>query len=76
MVKRERLRLRVLRAMHGWTQMQAAREAGMGRFRYWQIENHEGPDLTSDERDAVAAAFGRKSAEIEWDGEVVKVRAS
>lgn len=48
------------------TQSQLARKAGMGSFRYWQIENGEGPEPTKDERDAVAAALGVKVSDIAW----------
>jgi transcriptional regulator with XRE-family HTH domain len=72
-----RLPLGALRAMQEKkvSQSQVAKKAGLGTFRYWQIENGEGPDITKDERDAVAAALGVKPSEIAWpDG--LKVRAS
>lgn len=60
--------LRVLRAAHSpkVSQSQTARKAGMGIFRYWQIENGEGLEPTKDEREAVAAALGVKVSDIAW----------
>lgn len=56
------------------SQSQLARKAGMGLYRYWQIENGEGPSPNSDEKDAVAAALDVKASEIAWP-EVAKVKA-
>lgn len=50
------------------SQSQIARKAGMGLFRYWQIENGEGAEATRDEKKAVAAALGVKVADIAWPG--------
>lgn len=63
---RKHMVLRVLRAAADATQSEVARKAGMGRYRYWQIENGDGPDPTSDEKNAVAAALGVKASEIAW----------
>lgn len=57
------------------SQSQVARKAGMGTFRYWQIENGEGPEPTTDEKKAVAAALNIKVADIAWP-EVATVKAS
>ena len=75
-MKKGRALLRVLRATQEpkLTQSQAARKAGMGLFRYWQIENGEGPEPTKDEQIAVAAALGVKVLDIAWPD--VGVRAS
>lgn len=49
-------RLKVLRAEHRITQMDLAQRLGMGRDRYWRIENgYETP--TSDEAARMAKAF-------------------
>jgi transcriptional regulator with XRE-family HTH domain len=63
-----RTRLPALRANHErkLTQSAVARRAGMGLYRYWQIENGEGPDPSASEREAVAAALGVKVASIAW----------
>jgi transcriptional regulator with XRE-family HTH domain len=76
-MKRGRLPLPALRARKRprVTQSQVARAAGMGRYRYWQIENADGADPTEDEKNAVAAVFGVKVADIEWP-EQVQVLAS
>lgn len=68
MERRRRSRLRTIRADQEpkLSQSQLARKAGLGLYRYWQIENGEGPDTTKDEREAVAAALGVKVAEIDW----------
>lgn len=68
MLRRGRLRLGAIRANHQpkLSQSQLARKVGIGLFRYWQIENGEGPDPTEDERKAVAAALGVKVSEIDW----------
>lgn len=50
-------RLRVRRAELDITQGKAAKAAKMGRFRFWQIENHEGPAPTDDEKAAIAKAL-------------------
>lgn len=72
----KRLPLRAVRAAQApkVSQIQAARKAGMGTFRYWQIENGEGPEPTNDERAAVAAVFGVRVSEIAWPH--LEVRAS
>lgn len=56
------------------SQSQLARKAGMGLYRYWQIENGEGPESSQSERDAVAAALDVKASEIAWP-EVAKTKA-
>lgn len=38
----------------------------MGTFRYWQIENGEGPAVSDDEKNAVAAALNLRVGDIEW----------
>jgi transcriptional regulator with XRE-family HTH domain len=76
-MKAERRRLRAIRADQEpkVSQSQVARKAGMGTFRYWQIENGEGPEPSRDEREAVAAALGVKVSAVAWpDG--AEVRAS
>lgn len=77
-MKKERLRLRVLRAAKEpkISQSQVARSAGMGLYRYWQIENGDGPKATEDEQDAVAAALGVKVSEIAWPEVQQKAQAS
>lgn len=72
-----RLPLQALRAVTKpkQSQMKVARKAGMGLFRYWQIENGEGPGPTQDERKAVAAALGVKEADIAWP-DVLRAKAS
>jgi DNA-binding XRE family transcriptional regulator len=67
-MKKGRLLLRVLRAAQEpkVTQAQLARKAGIGSFRIWQIENAEGPDVTPDEKSAVAAALNVKVSDIAW----------
>lgn len=54
------------------SQSQVARKAGMGLYRYWQIENGEGPDPTKGEREAVAAALGVRVSDIAWPEQGVK----
>lgn len=68
MKKGQRLPLPAWRAMGARkiSQSQVARKAGLGLYRYWQIENADGPDPTPDEREAVAAALGVKVSEIDW----------
>jgi transcriptional regulator with XRE-family HTH domain len=56
-------RLRVRRAELDITQGKAAKRAGMGRYRFWQIENGEGPDPSDDEQKAIARVL--KSAKTE-----------
>lgn len=65
--------LRVARAAHEpkVNQTNIARKAGMGIFRYWQIENGEGLPPSNEEKDAVAAALSLRVSDIEWP--VVKV---
>jgi len=65
---KKRLRLRALRASHEpyLTQSQIARRAGMGLFRYWQIENGEGPLATADERTAIAAVLAVRPIDVAW----------
>ena len=59
------------------TQSQLARKAGLGSFRMWQIENGEGPAVTDDEKDAVAAALDLRVSDIEWpDDGSARERAS
>lgn len=67
-MKKGRSLLRVLRVQQEpkVTQSQLARKAGLGHFRYWQIENGEGPDPSADEQTAVATALGVKVADIAW----------
>lgn len=76
-MKKGRLLLRAIRASQQpkVTQDRVARMAGMGAFRYWQIESGEGPDVTKEEREAVAAALGVKVSDVEWP-EPAKVKAS
>lgn len=61
-------RLRVLRAAHEpkISQSQVARKAGLGLYRYWQIENGDGPEPSKDEKLAVATALGVKVGDIAW----------
>ena len=68
-------RLRLQRVLVGISQAELARRAGMALFRYWQIENGEGPELNVDEQAAVAAALGVKVSEIAWP-EFAKAQAS
>ena len=65
---KRRLVLRAVRAAQDpkVSQSQLARKAGMGLFRYWQIENGEGPEPSPIEREAVAAALMVKASEIAW----------
>jgi len=73
----KRLLLRVLRAAHEpkLSQSQTARRAGLALFRYWQIENGDGPEPSKAEQQAVATALGVKVTEIAWP-EREKARAS
>lgn len=77
-MKRERLRLRAIRAAKEpkVSQSQVARAAGMGLYRYWQIENGDGVEPTRDEREAVAAALGVKVSDIGWPDFKGAVKAS
>lgn len=72
-----RSRLRVIRAGHEpkISQMQVARRAGMGTYRYWQIENGEGQPANETERSAVAAVLGVSVNDVAWP-EIEKARAS
>jgi DNA-binding Xre family transcriptional regulator len=72
---KKRLRLRVLRAAHEpkLSQSQLARKAGMGTFRYWQIENGEGPTVTADEKRAIVAALDARVSDVEWSDVAVAV---
>lgn len=76
MARGNRRRLRVIRVDREprLSQSQVAMLAGMGLYRYWQIENGEGPEITPDEQKAVAAALGVKVVDIDWPE--VGVRAS
>jgi DNA-binding XRE family transcriptional regulator len=56
--------LRVRRAELDITQGKAAKAAGMGRFRFWQIENGDGPDATPAEQKAIAKALKTKAADL------------
>lgn len=38
----------------------------MGTYRYWQIENGDGPAPTDEEKRAVAAALHLRVSEIDW----------
>lgn len=64
----KKMRLRTLRADHEpkRSQSHTAVAAGMGLYRYWQIENGEGPAPSPAEREAIAAAFTVKVTDIEW----------
>lgn len=57
-------RLRVRRAELDITQGRAAKVAGMGRYRFWQIENGEGPEATADEQRAIAKALKAKASDL------------
>jgi len=76
-MRKERARLRVIRAAKEpkMSQGQAARRAGMGLYRYWQIEHGDGRETTTEEREAVAAALGVKVADVAWP-EFTKAKAS
>jgi len=67
-MKTGRLPLQAHRAMQRpkRSQGKVAKAAGLQYWRYWQIENGEGPQPTKHERDAVAAALGVKVSEIAW----------
>jgi transcriptional regulator with XRE-family HTH domain len=54
--QRNRTRLRVLRAEHRISQIDLAREIGIGPYRCWQIENGYA-EPTPDERAAFAKFF-------------------
>lgn len=58
------IRLRVRRAELRITQGKAAKVAGMGRFRFWQIENGDGPNPTPAEQKAIARALKAKAADL------------
>jgi len=72
-----RLPLPALRAMQQpkVSQSQLARKIGIGTFRYWQIENGEGPEVSKEEREAVAAALGVKLSDVAWPANDVKATA-
>lgn len=74
---RERVRLRAARAAlePKRSQSQIAKTAGMGLYRYWQIENGEGQSPSDDEMNAVAAALGVKRSDIAWPSDQVKSKA-
>lgn len=36
----------------------------MGRYRFWQIENNDGPEPTPEEQKAIARALKTKAAEL------------
>lgn len=76
-MKRDRLRLRAVRAAHEpkISQSQLAGKAGMGLFRYWQIENGEGPEPSDTERADIARALEVKVSEIAWP-ETARAQAS
>jgi DNA-binding XRE family transcriptional regulator len=65
---KKRWLLRVLRAASEprLTQSQLARKAGLATFRYWQIENGEGPVPSEVEKGAIAAALKTTPADIAW----------
>lgn len=67
-MRKERRRLASLRADQApkVSQSQVARRAGMGLYRYWQIENGDGSDPSDDEKRAVAAALGVKVSDVLW----------
>ena len=74
-----RTRLRVLRAAQAdrlISQMALARRAGVPTFRYWQIENGEGPAPSVGEQVAIAAALGTSVAAIAWPDVHPRERAS
>lgn len=49
----------------------------MGTFRYWQIENGEGPAATADEKRAVATVLDVPVSQVDWpDVAVERQRAS
>lgn len=77
-MKDERLRLRGIRAnlQPKMSQSQLARKAGLGSFRYWQIENDEGPEVSTNEKKAVAAALGVKVSDIAWPERSKAAKAS
>lgn len=74
---KKRMLLRALRACQEpkVSQSQLARKAGIASFRYWQIENGDGPDVTRDEQDAIAVALGVKVSDIAWP-HIVAAKAS
>jgi transcriptional regulator with XRE-family HTH domain len=57
-------RLRVRRAELDITQGRAAKAAGMGRYRFWQIENGDGPEATDDEIKNICKALKCKRADL------------
>lgn len=77
-MKRARLPLRAIRAAQEpkTSQSQLARRAGLALYRYWQIENGEGPDPTKDEQAAVATALGVKVADIAWPIREAKAKSA
>lgn len=48
------------------TQSQLARRSGMALFRYWQIENGEGPPVTPQEKAAIAEALSIRVSDVAW----------
>lgn len=74
---KKRMLLRAVRASQDpkVSQSQLARKAGLALFRYWQIENGEGPTVSDDEKGAVAAALHVKVSDIAWS-EFSKAKAS
>lgn len=72
---REARRLRVIRAdmePRAWSQAKTARASGLALYRYWQLENGDGPGPSSEERHAVAKALGVTVGDIAWP-EIVAV---
>ena len=65
---RTRSLLRVLRAakVPKLTQLQLARRAQIGSYRYWQIENGEGTAPTEVERQAIAKVLAVNVGAIAW----------
>jgi transcriptional regulator with XRE-family HTH domain len=63
MVKRDRNRLRVMRAEKRITQIDAAAKAGIGVTRFWRIENGY-TDPTPGERERIAKALRVSSSEV------------
>lgn len=67
-MKKGRSLLRVLRVQQQpkMSQSRVAKRAGMGLFRYWQIENGEGPEPSDKEMSAVAAVLGVSVSDVAW----------
>lgn len=57
-------RLFVRRAELRITQSKAAKAAGMGLYRFWQIENGDGREASEDEQKAIAKALKAKRDEL------------